>query len=153
MAYGGKSGGWKGRGNLERSAIRGMAVTVHICSGCGLWHEGKKPPACLACGRMDFITFGSKGEAKMFARLEQRQRVGMISELERQVRIPLLTVHHATGKPVEFATYVADFRWRDCRTGDRIVAEFKPRAGMSYDASLKIRCCEAMGIPVEILTD
>ena len=75
-----------------------------------------------------------------------------IEELEREVRIPLLTVDHRTGKPVEWATYVADFRYRDLESGDRKVEEFKPSGGMSYDAQLKIRCCEAMGIPVAIVT-
>lgn len=161
MGYGGRTGGWKGRGRIERGAIAAMAHPVYICRGCGLWNEPRwdavkskpmPPPACLGCHRMDFDFFRSKGEAKYWAKLQQRQRAGLIEELEREVRIPLLTVDHRTGKPVEWATYVADFRYRDLESGDRKVEEFKPSGGMSYDAQLKIRCCEAMGIPVAIVT-
>lgn len=152
MAYGGASGGWKGfKGpHLNRSDIAKRAISVHICRGCGLWHEGKKPPACTSCGRMDFDDFMSKTEATWWVKLLRRQERGFIDQLEKQVRIPLLTVHHGTGKPVEWAVFVADFRWREA--GERIVAEVKPSTGMSYDAELKIRCCEAMGIPVKLLT-
>lgn len=151
MRYGGNSGGWRRTGgNLNRSDIAKVAIKVHICRGCQLWHDGPKPAACLSCGRMDFDTFHSKSEAKWWVRLLQRQARGHIDQLEKQVRIPLLTVDHATGKPVEFAVFVADFRWREA--GTRRVGEVKPASGMSYDAQLKIRCCEAMGIPVEILT-
>ncbi len=151
MKSGGKPGGWKGfASSINRSDIAKRAIAVHICRGCAYWSEGKKPAACVACGRMDFDSFQSKSEAKWWVRLLKRQERGHIDQLEKQVRIPLLTVDHATGKPVQFAVFVADFRWREA--GERIVAEVKPAAGMSYDAQLKIRCCEAMGIPVQLLT-
>lgn len=152
MPNGGKSGGWKGFGRSTDQTFAQHAIAVHICRGCGLWHEGKKPAACLSCGRMDFESFQSKGEAKTWAKLVQRQRAGLITELERQIRIPLLTVHHRTGKPVEWAVYIADFRWLDVETGDRILAECKPGGRTTYESQLKIRCVEAMGIPVTMLT-
>jgi hypothetical protein len=158
---GGAFGGWQRSRMVERSAIKGMAKEVWICRACGEWNgarwdkvKGKSlpPPECSVCGRMDFEHFQSEGEAKYWMRLVRRQEDGIIAELERQYRIPLLTVHHATGKPVWWADMVADFRWLDVKTGQRIVAEYKPRDLMSYDAQLKIRCAEAMGIPIEIVS-
>jgi hypothetical protein len=152
MGYGGKGGGWKGFGRSTDQTFAKHAIAVHICRGCGLWTTGAKPSACSICGRMDFDDFPSKGEAKAWARLLQREKIGEIAELERQVRIPLLTVHHRTGKPVEWAVYVADFKWLDVASGDRVLAECKPGGRMTYESALKIRCVEAMGIPVTMLT-
>lgn len=147
-----KFGGWKGARQSKDRTFASSAIKVHVCAGCGLWAEGKKPAACLGCGRMDFITFPSKGEAKWWAKLRQREMAGLIRELERQVPIDLLTVHHRTGKPVAWGRYIADFRWFDVEKGERVVAECKPGGGMTYESQLKIRCVEGMGIPVEILT-
>lgn len=100
---------------------------------------------------MDFRHFHSKSEAKRWAALRLMEEQGLIRELETQVRIPLLTVNHQTGKPVEWAVFVADFRYLNER-GERIVEEYKPSGGLTYESQLKIRCCEAMGIPVTIVS-
>ena len=155
--YGGKFGGWRKGSSSKDRTFANKAIRVHICRGCGVWHEGKKPPACIGCGRMDFDTFDSKGEAMRWMKLIQLQQAGLIRELERQVSIDLLTVHHRTGKPVVWGRYVADFRYFDIEKNARIVAEYKPGDGrgdprMTYEAELKIRCVESMGIPVEIFT-
>lgn len=145
-------GGWQ---KMHRSTDRtyaDKAIAAHICRGCMAWHSGAKPAACTTCGRMDFESFQSQGEAKWWMKLLRRQESGQISGLERQHRIDLLTVHHRTGKPVVFATYVADFRWKDTATGELVVAECKPGAAMTYESQLKIRCVESMGIPIEMLT-
>jgi hypothetical protein len=149
--HGGKRGGWSGRYTSKDRTFADRAIQVHICRGCGLWMEGAKPTAC-ACGRMDYDTFPSKGEARWWMKLRQREQAGLIRELERQVRIPLVTVHHATGKPVWFADYIADFRWLDVATGERVTAECKPGGNLTYESQLKLRCVEAMGIPVTALT-
>lgn len=145
-------GGWQGMRRSTDRTWADAAIETHICRGCDEWHHGKKPAACSKCGRMDFESFGSKGEAKWWVRLLARQERGEIAELERQFRIRLLTVHHRTGKPVAWGEYVADFRWLDTATGERVVAECKPGGGMTYESQLKVRCCEAMGIPIEMLT-
>lgn len=145
-------GGWQGMRRSTDRTFADSAIKVHICRGCGEWHEGAKPAVCRACGRLDFDDFPSKGEATAWMKLLRRQEAGQISELERQVRIPLLTVHQRTGKPVEWAVYVCDFRWLDVETGERITAECKPGGGMTYESSLKIRCAEAQGIKITMLT-
>lgn len=147
----GKFGDWKTQRRSTDRTFSVKAKPVHICRGCGNWHTGAKPAACVICGRMDYESFQSTGEAKAWARLVQRVAIGQIRELERQYRIPLLTVHHRTGKPVEWAVYVADFRYFDMASGERKVVECKPGGGMTYESQLKIRCVEAMGIPVEII--
>lgn len=161
MAYGGKRGDWRRFHHSTDRTFASKAKAVYICRGCGAWNDprwddvkGKPmpPAACLACHRMDFDHFQSRGEAKTWAKLLQRQAAGQIADLERQVPIDLLTVNHATGKPVVFARYIADFRWRDVASGDRIVGECKPGGALTYESQLKIRCVEAMGIPVTILT-
>lgn len=158
--YGGKKGGWKGMASSKDTTWAVKAKAVFICNACGLWHEVRydpvakrdlPPPACAKCGRMDFTHFHSKTEAKRWETLRLMERDGDISELETQVRIPLLTVHHRTGKPVEWGTFVADFRYLN-RRGERILEEVKPRVGMTYESQLKIRCIEAMGIPVTLFT-
>lgn len=148
-----KGGGqWKGRFTSKDRTFANSAIKVHICRGCNEWHEGAKPAACRKCGRMDYDDFPSKGEALWWAKLLRRQELGQIDRLERQVRIPLLTVHHATGKPVWWADYIADFRWRDVPTGGMVWAECKPGGQLTYESQLKLRCVEAMGIPVIALT-
>lgn len=158
--FGGHKGGWKSMGQISRQDIKSLAKVVYVCRGCQCWNEPRfdqikdkhmPPPSCMRCGRMDFDYFQSKGEARWYAGLLLRQKVGEISEVQRQVRIPLLTVDLDTGKPKEWAVFVADASFLDDK-GRRIVGEYKPAGGMSYDAQLKIRCCEAMGIPVTIFT-
>lgn len=147
-----QSGAWKGRYTSKDRTFADKAIAVHICRGCGEWHERAKPAACGKCGRMDFDDFPSKGEAMWWVKLLRRQERGEIDQLERQVRIPLVTVHRDTGKPVWFADYIADFRWRDVPTGERITAECKPGGQLTYESQLKLRCVEAAGILVTALT-
>lgn len=150
IRYAGGKSNYRGRGRLAGADAAKLAKPIYICNGCGLWHDNGKPAQCISCGRMDFAHFHSTGEAKMWARLEQRQRVGLISQLERQIPFPLYTVD-PNGKPVQWAKFVADFVYVE--NGVRKVFDYKPRAGIGYDAELKIRCLEAQGVKVEIITD
>lgn len=147
-----KSGNWKGRYTSKDRTFADRAIETHICRGCLLWHTGKKPAACSACGRMDFESFKSKGEATWWMKLLRRQEAGKIKDLRRQIKIDLLTVHHRTGKPVAWGAYYADFAWTDLETGEKIIAECKPGGDLTYESQLKLRCVEAMGIPVMALT-
>ena len=160
LNYGGKFGGWKGRSTSKDTTWATKAKAVYICNACGLWHEvrydpvAKKdlpPAACMRCGRLDFTHFHSKTEAKRWETLRLMVRAGEISELETQYRIDLLTVDLRTGKPVKWGTAVMDFRYLN-KKGERVVEEVKPSAGLTYESQLKIRCVEAMGIPVTFFT-
>ena len=72
--------------------------------------------------------------------------------VRRQVTFPLMTI--GPKGPIEWAKLVADFTY-DEKDGDDwvpIVEDYKAVAGMSPDAALKIRCLEAQGIFVRIVT-
>ncbi len=151
---------WRGFGRLSRESIASKARPAWICTNCQRWSDGAydqrlgrvaPPRQCEGCGRLQFDYFQSQGEAKCWLRLKLLERQGEISELERQIRIPLLAYNLATNSPVEFATFVLDFRYRE-REGQRVNLEYKPRSGMSYDALLKIKAAESMGIPITLST-
>jgi hypothetical protein len=144
-----RGGAWLRTGRVNGSDAAARRIIVHVCNGCGLWHEGKKPAQCLSCGRMDFTRFDSKGEAKYFATLQMLERAGEISDLRRQVVLPLMTVGRE-GLPVQWSKMIVDYAYSD-DTGAHFL-DFKPAAGMSPDSALKIRCLEAQGIIVEIVT-
>lgn len=148
---------WRGRKHVFGGDVARQAIVVFICRGCGLWHErafserARPPAACLDCGRMDFDRFDSKKEAKRWAALQLQQRAGLIDQLERQVRFPLLTVHHATGKPAEWGHYVCDFRYRNLETGMQVIEDVKPEDRIMPDAAIKLRVMEASGRPVTLI--
>jgi hypothetical protein len=144
--------GWSGRYTSKDRTFANKAIPAHICRGCLAWFDGAKPAACKMCGRMDFEDFKSGGEAKWWMKLLRRVDAGVIRDLRREVSIDLLTVNHRTGKPVVWGRYVADFQWVDVKTGNKVVAECKPGGDLTYESQLKLRCVEAMGIPVEALT-
>lgn len=136
--------------------IAKRSIVVFVCRGCGLWHERPNagptkgaPAQCQSCGRMDFDRFDSKTEAKRWAALRLQERAGEITDLQRQVRFPLLTVDERTGKPVKFGEYVADFRYRIIATGEVVIDDSKGGA-ISPDAALKLRIMEASGRTVTL---
>jgi hypothetical protein len=63
---------------------------------------------------VDGLRFDSKREAARWGELKLLQRAGLIAELERQIRYPMLVNDQL------ICTYVADFRYRD---RGRIVVE------------------------------
>jgi hypothetical protein len=146
-----KQGFRKGMRRLSGYDAGRVAKPVWLCRGCSMWHN-EKPVQCANCGRLDFDHFHSTAEAKRWATLCLLERTGQISALERQVRLPLVTIG-PHGVPKEWATFVADFRYHDTLTNATVVEDVKPAGGISYDAQLKIRCYEAMtGSKVRITT-
>ena len=136
-------------GRVNGSDAGGKAKKVWLCAGCGLWHETDKPKQCIDCGRMDFLFFHSAGEAKHWARLRFLEREGLISGLTRQVPLPLMTVGK-DGLACVWGELVVDFAYVE--KGAQKYVDYKPAAGMTPDAALKIRCLEAQGTIVEIVT-
>jgi hypothetical protein len=98
---------------------------------------------------MDFLFFHSSGEAKQYARYELLQNSGYISDLRRQVPLPLMTVGR-DGLACKWGEMVVDFAFIE--KGELHYFDYKPDEGISPDAALKIRCLEAQGIIVEIVT-
>lgn len=70
---------------------------------------------------IDGITFASKKEARRYVELKLLRRSGAISELELQPRYQF-PIKYKSGRAV---TYVADFRYLDNRTGERVVEDVK----------------------------
>lgn len=154
MPVRGKS--WQRFGRLNGSDAGRSARKVWVCQACGTWHYNGIKAGCMTCGVLAvFDYFHSEGEAKRWARLQQNQRAGYVRNLRRQVPFPLMTVGPA-GLPVKWAEYVSDFVYdeRDPKTDEwsTIVEDYKPAAGASPDAVLKIRCLEAQGIRVRVMT-
>lgn len=143
-------GAWKRTGRLSGADAGRRAVRVYICDKCGVWHEGKKPAECIQCGVLAvFSAFDSKGEAQHWATLQQRQRAGRIEDLRRQVPLDLLTIG-PKGLPVKWSKMIVDYAFIE--DGRQHYFDWKPVAGLGPDAALKLRCLEAQGIVVQLVT-
>lgn len=154
-------GAWRRTGRLNGSDAGRKAKAVWLCSACRCWHDDRdekgkliKPLWCKFCQRPDFDYFHSSGEAKCWAALHQRARAGELRDLKRQVPFDLMTIS-ANGLPRKWGETILDFAFDELRAGEwvPVVADFKPSEGMSPDAALKLRCLEAQGVPVRIITD
>lgn len=100
----------------------------------------------MGCGRLDFTFFHATGEANRWATLQMLERIGQISELQRQVKFPLYA-YRADGARVRVANYVADFTYLDDK-GVQVIEDFK--GAIEPMAILKIKWMEAMGLSVTI---
>lgn len=142
-----KFGGFKGLGRATGVAVGKIAIKVYVCHGCGLEHKGVRPQQCKSCGRMDFAKYDSVGEAGRYAQLRLMVMAGLITNLETQVRFPLMTVG-ANKLPFKVATYIADFVY--IRDGSQIIEDFK--GALTDVAALKLRWMAGQGLPVSIVT-
>lgn len=140
-------GGWRSIGRASGAQVGKIAVRCFICRGCWLQHKGRKPKQCQQCGRMDFVLFDSIGEANYYAKLELMERAGLIKNLQRQVRFPLMA-QRADGLGVVVGHYVADAVYED-PDGTIHICDYK--GAMTDVAALKLRWMEAMGLPVEVV--
>ena len=147
----------KGRrsGSFKRASgaqVGKIAVKVRTCRGCELQLPpgDKATKQCPRCGRMDFVSFDSTGEARRWAELLLLQGAGHISGLRRQVSFDLRTFRPAgTGgdvMAVRVARYVADFVYIE--NGRQVIEDYK--GAMTDVAALKLRWMEAMGLPVKL---
>lgn len=136
-------------GGLARaagSAVGKIAIKVYVCHGCGLEYKGQRPAQCH-CGRMDFAKYDSVGEAGRYAALRLQVLAGVITNLETQVRFPLMTIG-PDKRPVKVATYIADFVYT--KDGVQIIEDFK--GALTDVAALKLRWMAGQGLPVKIVT-
>lgn len=139
--------GWRSIGRASGAQVGKIAVRCYVCEGCGLQHRGTKPAQCKSCGRMDFTRFDSIDEANRWARLEMMERAGLISDLVRQVRFPLMAAR-ADGLAVKVGEYIADYCYVE--NGKQVIEDRK--GAMTDVAALKLRWMEAMGLPVTVTT-
>ena len=123
----------------HKSSVSKLIYTaVYRCDGCGAQYR-KKPGQCADknCGGMAFTHFHSITEANRWSLLLILQAQGRISNLRRQVRIPL----HAAGinGKTKVCTYVLDFRYD--RDAEDVWEDTK--GGMTDVASLKLKWVKA----------
>lgn len=90
----------------------------------------------------DGLKFRSKAEHRRYRELKLLLAAGEIADLEIQPRYPLVV------NGVKVATYVADYRYRDVRTGEVRVEDVKGKATLVY--TMKKKLVKALyGIDVE----
>lgn len=139
---------WTKFASINGSDLGKKAIAVFICPACSQRYD-RAPPTQCQCGGIAFDRFMSKGEANRWMQLRLIQRAGDISDLQRQVWFPLVTVT-ADGKPVKFGDYVADFTYTE--GGKTVIEDYKSRSGIDPVASLKLRIMEVAGRPVRLVT-
>lgn len=88
---------------------------------------------------LDGIVFDSKKEATRWAELKLLQRAGEIYDLRRQVPFAVIPAQKdANGKTIEReAKYIADFTYRDSKTGRITVEDTKSEATRTKEYILK----------------
>ena len=74
---------------------------------------------------IDDIKFDSKKEANRYIELKHFEQEGMISNLERQVKIEIQPRFSYNGKIIRPIYYVADFAYKDTKTGNTIYEDTK----------------------------
>lgn len=118
---------------------------VYRCDKCGTQHK-QKPAQCI-CGHMAFTFFDSSAEASRYSTLLLFEERNVISNLRRQVRIPLNT-RGPDGLMKKIGLYIADFEYED-EDGKRVIEDVK---GLITDlADWKIRHVKAeYGITVKL---
>lgn len=115
-------------------------------------HRWRQPDHCISCGGMVFDYFPSEGEANYWAALRLQQKVGHITDLQRQVKIPLYA-NAPNGMKVHVADYLADATYTRVSDGQHVIGDHKPETGMDREAKLKLKWVEAqLGVKVTIHT-
>lgn len=101
---------------------------------------------------VDGIRFASKREAARWAVLKQLEKAGAISELERQVKIPL----HGHYGPILTPTgrqmhYIADFRYLDHANGGAEIVVEDAKGHPTEVFQIKRAILAAQGITVRLV--
>lgn len=100
---------------------------------------------------VDGLRFDSAKEARRYGFLKNLQMRGEIDNLECQVRFDLHT--WAEGQQIKLCTYVADFQYRNARTGQTVVEDVKgPECNDTAIFKLKAKWMKAEhGIQIKIV--
>ncbi len=94
------------------------------------------------------LRFDSKKEAQCWTFLMARLRAGEIENLERQVKYTLFAFSEAGA--VKVCTYIADFRYRDKKTGATVVSDAKGVKTALFNLKAKMMKVN-YGIEVELM--
>lgn len=84
------------------------------------------------------ITFDSKKEAKRYYELKLLERAGEITELETQYKFLLQPAFKKNGKTIRAMYYIADFVYKDTRSGKTIVEDTKGFRTEAYNIKKKL---------------
>ena len=80
----------------------------------------------------DGILFASKGEMRRYLELRLLAKSGEIADLQLQVRFPLVV------NSIKVATYVADFVYREPKTGETVIEDFKGYSSPMFKLKVKL---------------
>lgn len=102
--------------------------------------KGGRRPGAQKFGNVptvvDGIRFASKREAKRWGELRLALAAGAIRDLRRQVRYPLQV------SSVKATTYIADFVYEDCKTGETVVEDAKGFKTPEYKLKRKMMAAQ-----------
>ena len=141
---------YRGYRQVSGAKIGARSIKVRVCTGCGCQHQpGTRPQSCLSCGGLAFTTFDSVGESGRWATLVLKEKAGLISDLDRQIRFTLWAARDCGGRTVQskVAVYVADFTYIE--NGKDIIEDYKSNV-IDPVAVLKLKFMAAMGKPVKL---
>lgn len=81
----------------------------------------------------DVYSFASKKEAARYLELKELEAQGMITDLELQKAFVLIPARKGKIRSERSCTYIADFAYKDVRTGEAVVEDVKGcRKGQAY---------------------
>ena len=114
---------------------------VYDCDHCEMFYKEQKPTWC-SCGNQDFTVFDSWKEYARWKELLLHQRAGIITNLKRQVRMPIII------NGIKVFHYVADFDYYTDRD-QHVIEDSK---GFETDVfKIKRKCVEAFyGVSIKI---
>lgn len=92
---------------------------------------------------IDGFTFASKAEARRYSHLKLLARIGEIADLELQPKFDFVV------NGMKVCSYVADFRYRDVKTGAVIIEDVKSQPTRTKEYRIKKKLMKAVhGIDV-----
>jgi hypothetical protein len=115
--------------------------------------QGRKNKYGAEATECDGIRFDSKSEARRYLTLKTMEKAGEISDLQLQVRIPLLPAQEIDGRKEKPVDYICDFVF--VRDGVKVYEDVKSGPTKTREFVLKRKLCLYMhGIAVqEVMVD
>lgn len=131
---------------VSGAALKGKAKSIYLCDDCNIKFQSKVA-SCSFCAGSKIIRFDSSGEATKWVLLKGFQKLGLISDLQRQIKFELNAYNGC--ESIHVCDYVSDFTYWD--DGKFIVADYKGETCTDI-AAMKHKWMAAQGTPVTILT-